>query len=401
LRYYIPDWNDTVDRDYNFGADTHSSGKSDWSSEVYAHQMYSSPNYDGLLLSRVIAENTKTKSARIRSLGVHGYFRVPSFFPIIGDCGAFGYIDQPVPPYTTPDIVAYYTDLKFTYGVSIDHVITARCADPVARYELTVANARDFIREHASARPPWTPVAAIQGYDVDSYARAARDCRDMGYTYVAVGGIARATTARILRVARAVCDSVGRRVRVHLFGVSRWKAAGAMKDIGIASVDSASALRSAWMGAERNYHLPGGVAYAALRIPQAAKSFRAKRMTADPSKIIALEQSALRAVRDYAAGSGSSSGALSALLEYDALMGHRPGIEAHYRRTLEDRPWEVCRCQICTSCGVEVIIFRGSNRNRRRGFHNTHVFYNDFRAALASSPPPPARVQASLFEAGE
>ena len=25
--------------------------------------------------------------------------------------------------------------------------------------------------------------------------------------------------------------------------------------------------------------------------------------------------------------------------------------------------------------GVEVAIFRGNNRNRRRGFHNTHVFY--------------------------
>jgi hypothetical protein len=25
--------------------------------------------------------------------------------------------------------------------------------------------------------------------------------------------------------------------------------------------------------------------------------------------------------------------------------------------------------------GVEIIIFRGNNRNRRRGFHNTYVFY--------------------------
>ena len=43
-------------------------------------------------------------------------------------------------------------------------------------------------------------------------------------------------------------------------------------------------------------------------------------------------------------------------------------------RTLTDKPWKFCDCLICKEVGVEVIIFRGNNRNRRRGFHNLWVY---------------------------
>ena len=39
----------------------------------------------------------------------------------MGDCGAFGYINEKVPPYTTEEILDYYTRLDFDFGVSIDH----------------------------------------------------------------------------------------------------------------------------------------------------------------------------------------------------------------------------------------------------------------------------------------
>jgi hypothetical protein len=41
-----------------------------------------------------------------------------------------------------------------------------------------------------------------------------------------------------------------------------------------------------------------------------------------------------------------------------------------YRRTLEAQPWRECTCPLCRDLGIEIAIFRGSNRNRRRGFHN-------------------------------
>ncbi|MFD1188701.1 hypothetical protein ACFQ2O_21010, partial [Pontibacter rugosus] len=53
-----------------------------------------------------------------------------------------------------------------------------------------------------------------------------------------------------------------------------------------------------------------------------------------------------------------------------------------YKKTLQAKPWQQCKCDICKKDGVDVIIFRGNNRNRRRGFHNTYVFYSLLKRIL-------------------
>ena len=53
-----------------------------------------------------------------------------------------------------------------------------------------------------------------------------------------------------------------------------------------------------------------------------------------------------------------------------------------FEETLHDRPWEKCHCAICKEIGIEVILLRGNNRNRRRGFHNTYNFYRQFKKVL-------------------
>ena len=67
--------------------------------------------------------------------------------------------------------------------------------------------------------------------------------------------------------------------------------------------------------------------------------------------------------------------------EYATWIGDDDLLDA-YRETLQQRPWEQCECPICTEHGIEVCIFRGNDRNRRRGFHNTHRFYTEFTDAL-------------------
>ena len=57
---------------------------------------------------------------------------------------------------------------------------------------------------------------------------------------------------------------------------------------------------------------------------------------------------------------------------------------ARTERTLQDRPWKRCDCAICRDVGVEVIIFRGSNRNKRRGFHNLGVYHRHLHRTLDS-----------------
>ena len=107
--------------------------------------MYPEPNYDGILISKVVAEKSKTKKERINRLGVHRFLRVPREFPIMGDCGAFGYIKRKVPPYTTEEILDYYTRLDFEFGVSIRSlIVTATESEKKARYDLTIENASEF-----------------------------------------------------------------------------------------------------------------------------------------------------------------------------------------------------------------------------------------------------------------
>ncbi|WP_411968951.1 queuine tRNA-ribosyltransferase tRNA-guanine transglycosylase [Haloferax sp. YSSS75] len=67
--------------------------------------------------------------------------------------------------------------------------------------------------------------------------------------------------------------------------------------------------------------------------------------------------------------------------DYATWVGDDDLLEA-YQRTLAERPWEKCNCPICEEHEIEVCIFRGNDRNRRRGFHNTRRFYDEFTDAI-------------------
>ena len=71
---------------------------------------------------------------------------------------------------------------------------------------------------------------------------------------------------------------------------------------------------------------------------------------------------------------------LDIIVDYDKLLIRNSkdgeGLREKYRKTLESRIWEKCHCEICENIGIDVVIFRGANRNKRRGFHNVKVFYD-------------------------
>jgi hypothetical protein len=55
-----------------------------------------------------------------------------------------------------------------------------------------------------------------------------------------------------------------------------------------------------------------------------------------------------------------------------------------YATTLDARPWKACACDVCKTLGHHVILFRGAERNRRRGLHNTWTFYRRVQRQTAS-----------------
>jgi len=381
LRYFIPEWDDRVDPDYNFETDIHSGGTGDWSNEVYAHQLSPEPSYDGILVSRAVAETSKKKTDRINEMGVHRFLRVPRNFPIMGDCGAFDYIDKDEPPYATDDVIDYYTRLDFDYGVSVDHLIVpAFESQKQFRYDLTIHNAEEFLTEHRQMDLQWEPIGAVQGWDTNSYVDAAKKYISMGYKYIALGGMVRSQTIDIIKTVSAVRTEIPKNIQLHVFGFSRIDAIGELVRAGATSIDSASMLRKAWLGSNQNYFTTNGW-YPAIRIPQTNKSFRTKRLVRDGKatmkQLEKLERSCLRGIRAHSSSQRNPSASLlNHLVEYDTLVaGERAGTAERILKTLEERPWEKCSCAVCQKWGVEVVIFRGNNRNRRRGFHNTQIFY--------------------------
>lgn len=386
LCYFIPEWDDLVDAGYDFAADESPSGA--WSREAYAHEIYPVPNYDGILVSRSVMDKSSFSRERVERLGVHRHLRVPKAFPVMGDCGAFSYITDDVPPYSTGEVLDYYTRLGFDLGVSVDHLIVSEFMEQRAsRYGLTIQNAEDFLREHRACGPEWEPVGAIQGWDRPSYVSAARAYVAMGYRYIALGGLVRSTTREILAILADVRAVIPPETRVHLFGIARLEAIPDFARHGASSLDSASMLRKAWLGSTRNYLSERGW-YAAVRIPQVEGNHRVRRLVEDGvctlEQVQHLERDCLIGIRRHAAGEGRPSmSLLDLLVEYDTLTaGEHRGIRDRLYRTLADRPWESCPCAVCAAISVDVIIFRGNNRNRRRGFHNTTVFYDLMKREL-------------------
>jgi hypothetical protein len=385
IKYFIPDWDDLVDPNYDFLTETHSSGKASWQHDQYAHELYPQPNYDGLLVSRAVVEKSARRLAMLNALGVHQSLRVPDNFPIMGDCGAFNYITQDKPPYSTTDVIEYYTKYKFDLGVSVDHIIIPHTyASAHERYQLTIQNAEDFLKEHRRLGLPWRPIGAVQGWDAASYAQAAEQYVRMGYDYIALGGLVRTSTPEMLRIVSEVTKAIPRSVDLHLFGIARLSALRTFAGLGVTSVDSASHLRKAWLGSNDNYWTHNGEKYAAIRVPQLGTGKKAKELAQRGNMIEArlLEQRCLGALRQYDQGLIDLYEVLDVVVAYDQLLTPGSKRRQDYERTLRDKPWKSCPCQLCRTEGIEIIIFRGNNRNRRRGFHNTYVFYELMKRVL-------------------
>lgn len=148
------------------------------------------------------------------------------------------------------------------------------------------------------------------------------------------------------------------------------------------------------MSATKNY-LAGDTCYTAIRIPYTKPEQAGVRgdniLSRNDSAVSfeekqAREHSALMALRSYAARGASLDETMQAIEDYDELQtrsSENPRSRAArmraYRRTLKDRPWTKCDCSVCREVGIEVVIFRGNNRNRRRGFHNVRDFYRSLR----------------------
>ena len=421
LKFYLPNFEDLIDPEYDFINDRPSSRRGDrYAHDRYAHEFFKEPIFDGVLMSKTVVTPSIEKRIH-KDGGVHAFMRLDHKYPVMGDCGAFTYREQAEPPYATDEILDYYESLKFDYGVSIDHLIFSGfpLEEQERRWQLTLRNADDFLRRHKEQNCSFVPVGIAQGPTPERYAAAIRRLVEMGYAHLALGGLARSSDKEIHQVLEAVSPELPSGAELHLFGVARLSLIPDFLRYGVTSADSASPIRRAFMGdGGDNYWTADDGRYAAIRVAEAT-SQRKKRGVDSPTDIVngsqpvdsiealvELEQAALWNLRAFDRYESSLEKTLDAVLGYDRLFGEDRNHERLYRRVLEDRPWQKCDCPICKEVGVEVIIFRSNNRNRRRGFHNARVFYQQFRTKvseiqlgqLIANDPPPRQLALALQE---
>lgn len=400
MLYYLPDSHDAVDWTYDLDAERRDPDRQT-RNDLYCHEILKRP-YDGILVSyAMVTAGRYSAPARRRLLrsGARAFFRAPAWTKFIGDPGAFSYVKDDLPPYTVDEVSAFYGALGLDYGMAVDHIVAgysesgdlfgAPDLEAKRRYDLTLALASDFL---VAAKPhEFEPVGVVQGWSPASYAESARHLQRMGYRYLALGGLVKLKTASLLRLLGAVDDVREPSTRLHLLGVTRPGNVAAYVARGVASIDSTSPLRRAWMDGRQNYWI-GSESFAALRIPPSTSSRIRGRVESgelDWDVVRKLEGAAMEATAAYSASRhGTPKAALAALLDYQRAHSPADDREHDYRRTLDAKPWARCGCQICKRLGHHVILLRGAERNRSRGFHNVGQFYAGLQAELSVGIPP-------------
>lgn len=434
MQFYLPNFEDMVDPNYDFLNDQPSLERQDrWAHDKFAHEFFVPEQiFDGMLISKA-SLNPTTEKRIVQAKGVHNFTRLDPNIPIMGDCGAFTYLLAEKPVYTVEEVLNYYQDLGFNYGVSLDHLafVTVEMLEKALakgkikekwwegknteqiqkdRFELTLQNAQEFWNLHRQKNPGFTPIGIAQGGTQARYYQAVEQLIEIGYEYIALGGLVKSSDSDIIGILEKIQPLIKNGLHLHIFGVARLSLVRHFMRLGVTSADSAAPLRRAFLGTGNdNYWATNDQKYAAIRVPEAA-STRNKRGVDSVEKVlrkngqlsaeslVELEQETLSLLRAYDKGEAKLEQTLKAVLTYDRLYGVERNHEAAYRHTLKDMPWKHCHCAICEKTGIEVIIFRGNNRNRRRGFHNVKVFYDQFRQTVTKADQTPPPIQQLQFQ---
>lgn len=133
VRFYVPEWEDHVDAEYDFANDEHSTiVRSDrnlayiW--DIFDRDPARTP-IDGVLISREQIEDSPKRARRLKEYGVYNApndgttLSIPEWLPTISDCGAWGYKELPFPPYGNEEMLEFYEKLDVDVGVTIDHLV--------------------------------------------------------------------------------------------------------------------------------------------------------------------------------------------------------------------------------------------------------------------------------------
>jgi hypothetical protein len=399
MKFFFPDSQDQIDPGFDFVTEERSPMRVRQRDDFYIHEVLGPQVIDGLLVSKAIVDGragaagkyTLAQRHRLYRVGVRRFFRLDNVpkesVQTMGDCGAFSYATEEVPPYTPDEVIDFYDECDFDIGISIDHIIfgydPAETADPKQReiwrfrQSLTAELAAEFLSRCRVRQVRFAPVAVAHGWSPGSYTSSVSVLQKIGYKRIALGGMVPLKTNEILDSLKAIDQVRAPDTQLHLLGIMREESINKFAALGVTSFDSTSAFRQSFKDDRDNYHAIDRT-YAAIRVPQVdgnpklKKNIQAGRIVQEDA--IRLERECLQGLRKYEVNGIELERLLALLKEYSQIFGGRKDYTEEYGSTLQDAPWRNCGCQICRAAGIEVVIFRGSERNKRRGFHNIYAF---------------------------
>lgn len=133
MRFYVPEWEDHVDAEYDFVTDEHSTLARNERNLAYIWDIFdcdpARTPIDGVLISREQIEDSPSRARRLKEHGVYEApddgttLAIPDWLPTISDCGAWGYKSLPFPPYGNEEMLEFYDHLEVDVGVTIDHLV--------------------------------------------------------------------------------------------------------------------------------------------------------------------------------------------------------------------------------------------------------------------------------------
>lgn len=430
MKFIFADCLDFIDPEYDFENDEYHKGRKPYWDDQFPHEYLGYAPYDGILVSRAIvgdhifpgsSQYSEAQRMRFRRDGARKFLRFdsPEFkaMPMFGDNGAFQYCKLDVPPYTPQDTIEFYEDARFDYGFSIDHIIfdfdpngvgmEGGSEDARKRFDITLELAEQFINECKSQQVKFHPIGVVQGWSPGSMQEATRRLIAMGYDYVAIGGLVPLMPPEIHAAIQGVLAATkNNNLRVHLLGFAKADTLSQFTQYKIASFDTTSPLIRAFKDEKQNYYeLKNDDTleyYTAIRIPQVNENNtlgrKIKTGTFRQEDLTKLEMDALNRVRQFDRGEVTLDVALEAIMNYSKplICSEKASQQSNdfkvnkylqlYKRTLLAKPWKRCDCKICSSISVETVLFRASNRNKRRGIHNLTVFYKHLQKILRDQP---------------
>ncbi|MCG9969920.1 hypothetical protein L9W92_18150 [Pelotomaculum terephthalicicum JT] len=404
VSYFLPDWDDLLDEHFDFESDSFSDLTRQQRNDKHCCVLMQPQKIcDGILVS--LAQHVTSKGPLRRMVGTDSTSLAPKNLrrrfglgndqSLFGDCGAFSYVNEDEPAISVEQALALYDLYGFDFGASVDHIpvpvierngekIKLSEEERIARVEKTKQNAAIFIELAKQRQVSFLPVGTIQALNADECAQTACDYHSMGYRYLAIGGLVPMHDTVVEETVRKVMTAVSSlkpRPWVHLFGIFRPKLQSLFRELKVDSFDSASYFRKAWLRSDQNYLARNGEWYAALRVPMTSDGRTRKRLEQSGLNIEQLkakESQVMRMLCQFDRDEINIQEVLDAVIDYDELLtrsSDASSLRLKYQKTLADRPWKKCDCPFCQNAGIHMLIFRGSNRNKRRGAHNTLMLY--------------------------